>query len=88
METITRDVGQMQSQERSAAELLVGHALREHERVIVHVLSLDADETATEDPQPDGVLPDWCNVYAGMTDKEIGEVEQSSTRCNVTRAFE
>ena len=88
METITHDVGQMQSQERSAAELLVGHALREHERVIVHVLALDADEAATEDSQPTTALPDWCNVYAGLTDQDVDEVEQSITRCNVTRTFE
>lgn len=88
METITRDVGQMKTQERSAAELLVGHALREHERVIVHVLSLDTDVAAPGDSQPAGVLLDWCNVYAGMTDQEIDEVEQSLTRCNVTRSLE
>ena len=88
METITRDVGQMKTQERSAAELLVGHALREHERVIVHVLALDADETASEDPQPTATLPDWCNVYKGMTEKEVDDVQQSITRCNVTRSFE
>lgn len=88
METITRDVGEMQTQERSAAELLVGHALREHERVIVHVLSLDADEAVTEDSQSAATLPDWCNVYAGMTDQEIDIVEKSIIRCHVTRTFE
>lgn len=88
METITRDVGQMKSQERSAAELLVGHALREHERVIVHVLSVDAVETVADETQPTATLPDWCNVYKGMTDAEVDEVQQSITRCNVTRSFE
>ena len=88
METITRDVGQMKKQERSAAELLVGHALREHERVIVHVLSLDANEAVSEVAQPTAILPDWCNVYKGMTDQEVDDVQQSITRCNVTRTFE
>ena len=88
METITRDVGEMQTQERSAAELLVGHALREHERVIVHVLSLDADEAVAEDSQSAATLPDWCNVYAGMTDQEIDIVEKAIIRCHVTRTFE
>ena len=88
METITRDVGQMKTQERSAAELLVGHALREHERVIVHVLALDDEETASATLQPVATLPDWCNVYKGMTDAEVDEVQQSITRCNVPRSFE
>ncbi len=88
METISRIVGKMHTQERSAAELLVGHALREHERVIVHVLALDAEEMPSENLQPVAALPDWCNVYAGMTDQEVDDVQQSITRCTVTRSFE
>ena len=61
METITRDVGQMQTQERSAAELLVGHALREHERVIVHVLEMPIPASTTED-RPAQSIDAWMHI--------------------------
>ena len=40
METITREVDQMQAEERSAAELLIGRSLRGHERIILNVLEM------------------------------------------------
>ncbi len=84
MVTISREVRKMQTQEHSAAKLLVGHRLNEHERVIVHLLDL----RASEDVQPVPVLPDWCKVYEGLTEAEIEDIEQSITRCNLPRTFE
>jgi len=86
METITRDVGKMQTQERSAAELLVGHALREHERVIVHVLEMPIP-TSTLDDRPTQSIDDWLHIYDGLSDEEIDEVDAAiNTRANLTRA--
>ena len=86
METITRDVGQMKTQERSAAELLGGHALREHERVIVHVLEMPIPASAT-DARPPQSIDSWMHIYDGLSDEEIDEIDAViNTRANLTRA--
>ena len=88
METITRQVGEMQAHERSAAALLLGHSLRGHEQIILQVLDLDVTEPPAEDSRPAQTLPDWCNVYEGLTDEEVENIHRSITRCNLTRSFE
>ncbi len=84
METITRQVGEMQANERSAAELLIGHRLRGHEKLILQVVNLDMVEQASES-RPAQSLPDWCNIYNGLTDVEIDNIDKSITRCNLSR---
>ncbi len=88
METIRRQVGELQANERSAAELLLGHRLRGNEQLILQVLQLDVAEPSANDSQPAQTLPDWCNVYKGLTDAEVDEIDKSITRCNLTRSFE
>ena len=88
METITRQVGELQDNERSAAELLVGHSLRGNERLILQVLELDVVQPPEQGSQPVESLPAWCNVYEGLTDEEVEKIDQSITRCNLTRSVE
>ena len=88
METITRQVGELQANERSAAELLVGHSLRGHEQLILQVLEVNLAESPSTDPQLAQTLPDWCNIYKGLSDEEIENIDRSITRCNLTRSFE
>ena len=88
METIKRQVGELHPNERSAAELLLGHRLRGNEQLILHVMPLDAPTSQVNDSWPAQTLPDWCNVYKGLSDAEIDEIEESITRCNLTRSFE
>ena len=87
METITRQVGEMQANERSAAELLIGHRLRGHEQLILQVVNLETAEQAS-DSRPDQSLPDWCNIYNGLTDEEIDNIDKSIVRSNLSRSFE
>ena len=88
METITRQVGELRDNERSAAELLVGHRLRGNERLILQVWDLDVLQPAVQDSRSAQTLPDWCNVYEGLTDEEVEKIDQSITRCNLTRSVE
>ena len=88
MEIITRQVGELRDNERSAAELLLGHRLRGNERLILQVLDLDVAQPAGQDSRPAQTLPDWCNVYEGLTDEEVERIDQSIARCNLTRAVE
>ncbi|MEI7700218.1 MAG: hypothetical protein WCK86_10500 [Planctomycetia bacterium] len=88
METITRQVGELQDNERSAAELLVGHRLRGNERLILQVLHPEVMQPSVEDSQPAQTLPDWRNVYEGLSGEEVENLHRSITRCNLTRSFE
>ena len=81
METITREVDQMQAEERSAAELLIGRSLRGHERIVLNVL-----EMTLGDDRPAQSIDDWMHVYDGLSDAEVEEIDAIiKTRANLTR---
>jgi hypothetical protein len=96
METVTRHVGELQANERSAAELLLGHRLRGNEQLILQVLDLDVVQPPENGPSassslsssPPQALPTWCNVYEGLTDDEVENLHQSITRSHLTRSVE
>ncbi len=88
METVTRNVRDLEATERTAVEQLVGHALRENEQLIIQVVSMDLQEPSHGDPRPVQAVPDWCNVYEGLTDEQIDEIDKSIVRCNLSRSFE
>lgn len=86
METITRQVGELQANERSAAELLLGHRLRGNERIILHVLDLDVAHPTVQDSRPAQTIEDWTNVYDGLSDGEIDAIDSiAKSRANLTR---
>lgn len=86
METITRQVGELQANERSAAELLVGHRLRGNEQLILQVLEQDAAESSVQDSRPAQTLEDWIRVYDGLNDEEIETIDAiARTRADLTR---
>ncbi len=96
MESITRNVREIASEERRVYEAAVGHALKENQQVIIQVVT--PPETPKQEPsiepaepvcEASGKLPDWCNVYAGLSDDEIAEVEQVVLkRSEMTRSSE
>jgi len=87
MESISRNVGDLTTTERQVYETVLGHQLHAGQRVIVQLIDVDASDTKaqpTASSQENGAqqngdakLPDWCDVYRGLSDKEIEEVEES-----------
>ena len=87
METIIRHVRDMDTSERSALEQLVGHSLRENQQLVIQVMTLSIPER--QPPASAATLPDWCNVYQGLTDEEIAGVERVALqRADLTRSSE
>jgi hypothetical protein len=86
METVTRNVRDLKVGERSAVEQLVGHPLSDQQQLIIQVVgnSVGSQDKSEETDE----LPDWCNVYEGMSDDEITDIEKSIVRCDVSRSFE
>ncbi len=78
MQKITRNVRDLKSEERRLYEAVLGENLRENQLVVIQVLDLGEAPLASKEPsseQPTGKLPEWCNVYDGLSDKDIAEVE-------------
>ncbi len=91
MENIVRDVRDIDNTDRRALEHVVGKALRDNQRLVIQIVSLDLQETPPADPSPVGAgkLPAWCNVYEGLTDAEIDELEKTVLRrADLTRPSE
>ena len=64
---------------------LVGHALRENQQLVVQVVNLDLATARPAHGTAEGKLPEWCNVYAGLTDEEIAGLEKTIlTRADVS----
>lgn len=84
METITRHVRDLREPEKTAAEKLVGHGLRENQALIIQVVNVDL-QTAT-DPRPVQTLDDWAGVYAGLDEQQIEAVDEiAKSRADLTR---
>ena len=86
METVTRNVRDLPRNDRSALERVVGHKLRESEQLVIQVMSLAVEETA-KTSLATGELPDWCDLYQGLSDPEIDELDQAITRSQSSRDF-
>jgi hypothetical protein len=88
METVVHQVRELGDSERSAAEQLVGHALHENQQLVIQVVSLDTTNSeANEVGQEPDRLPEWCNVYAGLSDEDIETLERAiSRRLDLTRS--
>jgi hypothetical protein len=88
MESITRNVRDISSNERKVLERFLGRQLGENQQVVIQVVTPQmktdrkADSLASK-------LPDWCNVYGGLTDVEISEIEKIiHERADLTRLSE
>jgi hypothetical protein len=80
MESTSFNVRDINSDERRIYEAALGQKLQENQKIILQVITLGAEspapaETEEQAKQPSGQLPDWCNVYEGLSDEEVDEIE-------------
>ena len=93
MADVIRNVSEIDSSDRQAMEHLLGRPLRENQQLIIRVVTVAGEPgVSAETPPAAGarvVLPDWCNVYAGLSDEEIAELERAVlTRADLHRPTE
>ena len=78
MESIIRNVRDIDSRERQALEHVLGQQLKENQKIIIQIVTVSNESMETEPAQehmPAAPLPEWCNVFAGLTDEQVAEVE-------------
>ena len=90
MADVIRDVGKLDIYEKQAIERLLRRTLRDDEQVIIRVvrrqISVEvAESTAGQDETENPTLPDWCNVYEGLSDEEIEDLERIILRRATTQ---
>jgi len=91
METVVKNVRDLDQTDRSALERFVGYQLRETQQVIGNVVNLDLGPAGPASPDGKGVaeVPDWWKIYDGLSDKEVDELDQAiRQRADLTRHFE
>lgn len=85
METITRNIRDLPSNDRSALERVVGHGLRESQQVIMKLVEI---ETPTAN-SPVGDMPECWHIYDGLSDQAIDEPDAAiRQRANLTPSSE
>ena len=90
MDTIIRNVHDIDLQDRSALEHMLGRKLREQQQVIIHLASVDtAEPMHAESSVTTATLPEWCHVFEGLSDRELAELDQVILdRADLTRPSE
>jgi hypothetical protein len=88
METVVHNIRDLKGNKRSAAEQLVGHSLRENQQLVIQVVTLELGPSPSGTTTGEGKLPEWCNVYEGLTDAEIADIEKSIVRDRGSRSFD
>jgi len=76
METIIRHVRDIDTDERRVLEHVIGQQLHENQKVIIQVVTLSCQPAEEQGAAQPGKLPEWCNVYDGLTGAQIADVEE------------
>ena len=77
MESIVRNVRDIEAGDRHAIEHVVGQTLSDNQRLIIQLAEIEIPAPpSANDSHSTQTLPDWCQVYAGLSDDEIIEIEK------------
>ena len=77
-DTITRHVRDIETGERRVLEHVIGRHLDDNQKVIIQVVTLQGQLAEAPDQQSSaqpGRLPEWCDVYRGLTSEQIADIE-------------
>ncbi len=74
MDSVELNIGELTEADRSAAERLVGRQLRADQQIRIEVISPTLPGIPENVARDDWPLPDWFNVYEGLTEAEIDEI--------------
>ncbi|MCY2992092.1 MAG: hypothetical protein NTY19_30065 [Planctomycetota bacterium] len=76
MENIVRNVKDIDTADRRALEHVIGQHLAENQQLVIHVVNVDVVRTRPVTSPSTVALPEWCNVYEGLSDQEVSALEK------------
>lgn len=79
------DVRDIARAERTALEQLVGQTLSDDQRLLIQIVPAPDPVSLVT---PAGSLPEWCDVYAGLTPEQVDDLERSIVRTTGSRAVD
>ena len=88
MKTIIRNTTDLDPDDRTALEHVLGERLSDNQQLVIGIVNLARpQEKPRGKPATNGpTLPEWCDVYAGLSDEEITELERAILqRADLTR---
>ena len=90
MESLIRNVGDMNAHDRQALERVLGQSLGTNQQLIIYIIDVnvrpEASLARTDQQGSDApTLPEWCNVYEGLSDVDIADMEQTILRADLGR---
>jgi hypothetical protein len=86
MESIICSVKDIETADRQAFEHILGRPLADHQQLIIRVVNADMATTRRATEPTAVTLPDWCNVYEGLSDDEVSALEDVVlTRADLSR---
>ena len=85
METVIHNVGDLDTASRVVLERVVGHQLRESQKLVIQVVSIVVTPPAPPTTTATTRLPDWCRVYRGLSDERIDELDRAIVRLPSSR---
>ena len=91
MESIVRNVRDIEVGDRHAIEHVVGQRLRDNQRLIIQLAEIEIPAAATAQPEVrlGKTFDDWTHFYDGLSEDEIDEIDKIvKTRANLTRYLE
>lgn len=75
MDTITRNVADIDAHDREAIEYVIGRSLADDQLVIISVAPT-TPPCADSPAAPSSEVPAWWNIYEGLSDEEIDRLDQ------------
>jgi hypothetical protein len=84
METLIRRVADVETQDRSALERVVGHPLKDDQQLIIQIVG-NSHLPAELPPADENLLPSWCRVYEGLSDEAIEAIDGALIRNSSSR---
>lgn len=90
MDHLSRNVRDIDPTDRLAIEHVLGQSLRDDQQVVISIHQAPPRApTNDSDTAKTDRLPSWCNVFEGLSEKELAEVEEAVLRrADLTREIE
>lgn len=88
MINVIRNVRDIDAAQKNSLENLLGVRLHDDQQIEISILGGSASGVPEAPSDHGGVLPEWCNVYHGLTAAEIEELETAIVRTSGSRCLD